>query len=128
VSADPFEGWAICELLGRRRLAGYVTADAPLMQATRLKVDIYPGDAAAPAATQFTSYPVYCLTPCTEDMARKVGALSIRDDMPVAQWQVTARPDPWAAIAAGDPDYVDADIVDGELDDVSEDELDDDDG
>ena len=111
--ADPFTGWAIVELMGRRRIAGLVTADAPLLQATRLQVDIYPGDVTAPAATMFTSYPVYCLTPCDEALARKVGADSIRHDMPVARWQLSALADPWAApaIGPGDPDYADAEIV-----------------
>jgi len=88
--SDPFAGWAICELMGRRRIAGYVTADAPLLQATRLQVEMYAGDAATPAATMYTSYPVYCLTPCTEALARKVGADALRYDMPVAQWQLPA--------------------------------------
>jgi len=99
--ADPFTGWAIVELMGRRRIAGHVTADAPLLQATRLQVDIYPGDATQPAATQFVGYPVYCLTPCTEALARKVGADAIRYDMPVAQWQ------PPAIEAPDDDDLVD---------------------
>jgi hypothetical protein len=92
--ADPFTGWAIVELLGRRRIAGYVTADAPLLQATRLQVDIYPGDDTTSAATQFTSYPVYCLTPCTEALARQVGEQAIRYEMPVAQWQLPAAIEP----------------------------------
>jgi hypothetical protein len=95
--ADPFTGWAVVELMGRRRIAGMVTADAPLLQATRLQVDIYPGDAAEPAASMFTTYPVYCLTPCTEAIARKVGADAIRHDMPVAQWDMPA-------LTAGPPD------------------------
>src|SRR5260370_169067 len=101
--ADPFTGWAIVELMGRRRIAGYVTADAPLLQATRLQVDIYPGEAAQPAATQFTSYPVYCLTPCTETLARKAGMDAIRYDMPVARWEPPA-----ITGAVDDDDLVDA--------------------
>ena len=103
--ADPFEGWAIVELMGRRRLAGFVRADAPLLQATRLQVDIYPGETAAPAATQYTSYPVYCLTPCTEALARRVGAETIRYEMPVAQWDIPA-------ITSGGDEPVDAVIHD----------------
>jgi hypothetical protein len=106
--ADPFEGWAIVELMGRRRLAGFVRADAPLLQATRLQVDIYPGETAAPAATQYTSYPVYCLTPCTEALARRVGAETIRYEMPVAQWDIPAIP----AITSGDDGLVDVVIHD----------------
>jgi hypothetical protein len=113
--ADPFTGWAVVEMLGRRRIAGLVTADGPLLQATRVLVDIYDGDAEQPAATQLVSLPVYCLTPCTEAMARKVGARSLRTDMPVASWELpAAQPDPWTApaIGPGDPDYVEAEIVD----------------
>jgi hypothetical protein len=107
--ADPFEGWAIAELFGRRRLAGYVRADAPLLQATRLQIDIYAGDAGQPAATMGVPYPVYCLTSCTEALARRLGADTLASSMPVAQWELTpAQPpaepralDPWL-----DPDPV----------------------
>lgn len=98
--SDPFTGWAIVELMGRRRLAGMVTADAPLLQATRLQVDLYPGDAAEPAASQFVSFPVYCLTPCTEELAREIAVTSISRDMPVARWDL---PKPAALTAAPDP-------------------------
>jgi hypothetical protein len=99
MASEAFEGWAIVELMGRRRITGWVTADAPLLQATRLQVDIYDGDAPRPAAAQFTSYPVYCLTPCTETLARHLGKQALKSEMPVAQWQLPAigppREDPW---------------------------------
>lgn len=84
-------GGAIAGLMGRRRIAGLVTADGPLLQATRLQAGIYDGDAAAPAATQFVGFPVYALTPCTEAQARKIGPDALRYSMPVAQWELAAR-------------------------------------
>jgi hypothetical protein len=102
MASEAFEGWAIVELMGRRRIAGYVTADAPLLQATRLQVDIYDGDAPRPAAAQFTSYPVYCLTPCTEALARHLGRQALKTEMPVAQWQLPR------AIEPPDDDLVEA--------------------
>lgn len=117
--ADPFTGWAVVELMGRRRIAGYVTADAPLLQATRLQVEMYDGAAQQPAATMYTSYPVYCLTPCTEAIARKVGADAIRYDMPVAQWQfpaIEAPPDDVVDVVIHAPDCSLGPDCDGECD------------
>jgi hypothetical protein len=94
-----FAGWAICELMGRRRIAGYVTADGPLLTATRLQVEIYDGDAAGPAAVQYPCAPWYCVTPCTEETARRIGADALRNDMPVPRWSL---PDIPALPAAGD--------------------------
>ena len=104
--SDAFDGWAIIELLGRTRIAGHATADAPLLQATRFLVDIYDGDAPAPAATQLVCLPVWRVTPCTEAQARALGPDSLRYSMPVAQWEL-ARPEP-AALGPADGDVVDA--------------------
>lgn len=73
-SGDAFEGWAILELMGHRRLAGYVR-EQEIAGAGMLRLDIHgteTGDVAV--ATQFYSpAALYCLTPTTEDIARKLG-------------------------------------------------------
>lgn len=83
---QPFRSWAIVEQMGHRRIAGLVTADAPLLHATRLVIEVYDGAGAEPAATIGTGYPVYQLTACTEELARSLGSETLRSDMPVSQW------------------------------------------
>jgi hypothetical protein len=71
VSAATFEGWAILELMGHRRMGGYVT-EATLAGGSFLRIDV-PEDDAGKKFTQF--YPpasVYCMTPCSEEAARGV--------------------------------------------------------
>lgn len=95
--SDTFESWAIVELMGRRRLAGYVTSPQPLEQTDRLRIDIYPGDAATAALTQYVPFPVYCLTPTTEAVCR---ALAARQAPPVSRWELEAPQRP--VLMAGD--------------------------
>lgn len=69
----PFEGWAVLELMGHRRLVGYVR-ETTLAGAGVLRIDVLNtvGGGSAEPATQF--YPpsaLYCLTPCTEEAARR---------------------------------------------------------
>lgn len=85
--SSPFEGWAIVELLGHRRLAGFVR-EVTLAGAGMLRVD-FPADdpQAGFEASQF--YPpssLYCLTPTTEATARAV-AKSARPE-PVRAWEI----------------------------------------
>lgn len=66
-----FQGWAILELMGHRRVYGHVQ-EVTLAGAGFLRVDVYEGEAEAAKVTQF--YPpssVYCLTPTTEAAARE---------------------------------------------------------
>jgi hypothetical protein len=69
-----FEGWAIVELMGHRRLAGHVSEqDIAGTAFLRLDVPARAGD----GITQFYSAAaVYCITPTTEDIARKIGERS----------------------------------------------------
>lgn len=97
-----FEGWAIVELMGHRRLAGYVT-EVEIAGSPMLRLDI-PGTPIGdipevlqdvpPAvddlvATQFYSAAaLYCLTPTTEAIARAVAVRS--QPTPVHQWELPA--------------------------------------
>lgn len=108
-----YEGWAILELMGHRRLAGYVR-EVELAGAGMLRLDI-PGDgpcdcatepvahiegmehqdgcaSLANAATQFYSpSALYCLTPTTEAIARSIAESS--RPRPAHQWELpVARP------------------------------------
>lgn len=89
--SEPLKGWFIVELMGHRRLAGYVT-EQTIAGAGFLRVEI-PGIGTedGKVATQF--YPpssVYCLTPTTEPIARSVALNSWPE--PVTAWELRPRP------------------------------------
>lgn len=85
--SEPVQGWFIIELLGHRRLAGYLT-EQTIAGAGFLRVDVPgPNGDGDPIATQyFAPSSVYTLTPTTEAMARRV-AESCRFQ-PVQQWEL----------------------------------------
>ena len=84
--ADPYEGWAIVELMGHRRLAGHVS-EQEIAGAAFLRLDVH-GDSGA--VTQFYSPgAVYCITPTTEEIARKLGAKSM--PVPVSRFELEPR-------------------------------------
>ena len=88
MSEQTFEGWVILELMGHRRLGGYLR-EHELAGAAFLRLDV-PGPAGSPVATQFYSASaVYCITPTTEELAR---AVAVRNQPePVRQWELPER-------------------------------------
>jgi hypothetical protein len=87
---ETYAGWTILELMGHRRLGGYVT-EQEIAGAGFLRIDI-PGADGTPAATQFIPpSSVYCITPTTEPIAR---AVALRNQpAPVARWELPALPE-----------------------------------
>ncbi len=84
---EKFEGWAILELMGHRRLGGFVR-ETQIAGAGFLRIDI-PSDGGANDITQF--YPpssLYGLTPVTEPMARAVARQNTQP--PVSRWELQA--------------------------------------
>ena len=82
-----FEGWAIVELMGHRRLAGLVS-EAVQYGVPMLRLDV-PGPSGTPLATQFYGgAALYCVTPTTEEIARAVAASS--RPAPVQRWELPA--------------------------------------
>lgn len=85
--SEAFEGWAVLELMGHRRLAGHLS-EQQIGGSSFLRIDV-PTD---PPATQFYSpSAVYAITPCTEDTARLVATGS--RVAPVERWQLPAAPE-----------------------------------
>lgn len=86
---SPFEGWAILELMGHRRLAGYLT-EVQLAGTGFLRLDVPPalaGDDEDPEAgvTQFyAAAAVYAITPTTEQVVR---AIRVKPE-PVQAWEL----------------------------------------
>ena len=114
-----FEGWAILELMGHRRLAGYVR-EQELAGGAFLRIDVPAtvepdGDRAGDppladdvVATQFYSASaIYCVTPTTYATARLVAAQA--RPQPVHEWELRRKP----ALTAARDERVD-DVDDGE--------------
>lgn len=98
--ADTFAQWCVLELMGHRRLAGYVT-EQEIAGAAFLRIDV-PGADDQPDATQFyRPGAVYAITPTTEEIARSVARGSRPE--PVHRWELPAAkpveddPDRWGA-------------------------------
>ena len=81
-----WEGWAILELMGHRRLAGYLS-EQTIGGSSFLRLDI-PGEEGKPAVTQFYSGgSVYCITPCDEETAKAVAA-SLTERGPISRYEL----------------------------------------
>lgn len=84
--ADAFEGWVILELMGHRRLGGYLR-EQQIAGAAFLRIDVPAAEGDGNAATQmYAPAAVYCITPTTEAMARAVAARAIPE--PVHRWEL----------------------------------------
>jgi len=87
-----FEGWAIVELMGHRRLAGHVS-EQQIAGTAFLRLDVHDPD--GEVVTQFYApNAVYCITPTTEELARKLGEKA--RPQPVTRYELEPAPDPWS--------------------------------
>lgn len=68
--SEAFEGWAIVELMGHRRLAGHISEQDIAGQAF-LRLDV---PAEQPVTQFYSAAAVYCITPTTEEIARGLAA------------------------------------------------------
>jgi hypothetical protein len=68
---EKFESWAILELMGHRRLGGYVR-QVELAGAPFLRIDVPQKGSEAFTSQLYSPAAVYCLTPTTEEIARAV--------------------------------------------------------
>lgn len=90
---EQFREWCVLELMGHRRLAGYVT-EQEIAGAGLLRIDV-PGDGETIATQFYSPAAVYCITPTTEAIAR---ALAKRDQpAPVQRWELAPALAPAAA-------------------------------
>lgn len=108
-----FEGWAILELMGHRRLAGHLSEQV-VGGASFVRIDVPAADGQGNVATQFYSpSSVYCITPTTEAIARKVAASS--QPAPVTAWELRDTP---ALSGRATPPSYDQDDDDGDGDEL----------
>lgn len=100
-TGNPFAGWAILELMGHKRLAGYVT-EVEFAGSAMIRIDV-PGDEDGDTATQlYNSSAMYCLTPTDEATARAVAKTCTM--APVTRWEIEAPARRAAAIEAANRD------------------------
>lgn len=86
----PFAEWVILELMGHRRLAGYLT-EQEIAGRGFLRLDVPPDDGQSSASQLYSPTSVYCTTPTTETVARAVATGS--RPAPVHRWELEpARP------------------------------------
>lgn len=89
--AEVFEGWVILELMGHRKLGGYLRQET-LAGGAFLRIDVPSDEGEGDKATQYYSpSAVYCITPTTEAMARAIAKRTF--EPPVQRWELpTALP------------------------------------
>lgn len=98
-----YEGWAIVEIMGHRRIAGRVS-EVEMYGTRMLRVDVPAGGddpAGVDYVTQFYSgSAIYCVTPATEETARKASA-ACESVQPIKTWEMPA-----LGVGKTDPDGV----------------------
>ena len=110
-------GWAILELMGHRRLAGWVS-EQDIGGARMLRIDVYDesaGDDLESRVTQFYSASaVYALTPASERVCRRMGETLGNAARPVSEFDLALpAPDPvpnrepnhWNRSEEGEPEF-----------------------
>lgn len=109
MSAKPeFEGWAIVELMGHRRLAGHVR-DVTMFGASFCRLDV-PCD---PPVTQYYGpSAIYCVTPTTEEIAKKVAKHSSPSPVHAYELQLPAP----RATRDAEHDVDESEELDGDVD------------
>lgn len=106
-----FKTWAVIELLGHRRFAGYVSEEEHFGKRL-IRLD-HPADEPADGfvSTQFYgAEALYCLTPTSEEIARAIAKRNKPE--PVHRWELP--PPPEAPVAVGGRDAFEQEDHDGE--------------
>jgi hypothetical protein len=84
-NAAGYTGWAILEVFGHRKLGGYVQANPPELPGL-VRIDVI-AEADQPLATQYYGpSSIFCLTPCKEEVARRMAKATIV--RPVAEYEL----------------------------------------
>jgi hypothetical protein len=86
---EPFEGWCLLELMGHRRIAGFIS-EASIAGGSFVRIDV-PGDSRSAPATQFYAPgSIYAITPITEELARRFAERA--RPAPVSEYDLPPRP------------------------------------
>lgn len=98
-----FEGWAILELMGHRRLAGHLS-EVSIAGGSFIRIDVPAADGGTSATQFYSPSAVYCITPTTEEVARAVARGA--QPAPVQRWELPPAPtsEPQGNVNDGDSD------------------------
>ena len=72
MATPEFEGWAIVELMGHRKLAGRIR-EVTIAGGAFIRLDV-PSD--SPVTQYYGPSAIYCITPTTEELATRIAAAS----------------------------------------------------
>lgn len=112
-NASVINGWGILELMGHRRLGGYLS-EVTVAGAAMVRVDVpHPQHLSEMSATQiYSGQAIYCITPTTEEIARAIA----RDaPQPVSRWDLCALEAPRGEVRDAAGAGV-VELIDSELD------------
>ena len=112
---EPWEGWAIVELMGHRKIVGHVSR-VEIAGSAMLRIDVPSGDEGQPVTQFYSASALFSLTPVSEEIAR---GLSRRyAPVPVHRYELPAPdPDPEPVTSYGRPSLRDpADDHDDDFD------------
>ena len=80
-----FEGWCILELMGRRKLGGWLS-EQTIAGVGFIRIDVCGVDGKPIATQQYNPAAVYCITPTTQAIAIQYGAAHKPE--PVTRWEM----------------------------------------
>lgn len=87
-----YEGWVILEVMGHRKLGGYLKEQVIAGQAF-IRIDVVDIEANATATQFYNPSSVYCITPTTQEVAISFG--TNHQPAPVQRWELAAlKPSP----------------------------------
>lgn len=88
-SEGSFEGWAILEVMGHRKLAGYLSEQV-IAGASFIRLDVMQPDGTPILTQYYNPASVYCITPTTQILASKLAVKN--QPAPVTRWELSLPP------------------------------------
>jgi hypothetical protein len=102
---ETFSGFAVLELMGHRRLVGFLS-EATIAGAAFIRIDVEDADG-TPTTQFYAPSAVYAITPTTEAIARR--AARTNSVAPISAWELREKPPTRPAMPSG-PEQYDQDL------------------
>ncbi len=80
-----FEGWVILELMGHRKLGGYLKEEA-IAGTSFIRIDVIDVAGKSVATQYYSASAIYCISPCTQELAVQFGIT--HQPAPVTRWEL----------------------------------------
>lgn len=80
-----FEGWVILELMGHRKLGGYLKEEA-IAGSSFIRIDVINVKGESVATQLYNPTAVYCITPTTQELAVQFSVT--HQPAPVTRWEL----------------------------------------